>query len=312
MADITFTNPIYLWFFLSLPLLIVVHFYVLRYSRGHAIEFANFAALARVARAPVMSKNLTLLVMRILALSCIILAVSGTVVWYSGFTSEKDFVLAIDTSSSMLATDYEPNRLEVAKESALQFLENIPSTTNVGVVSFAGTAFVVLRPTDISLKVRGAINSVEIQPVGGTDISEAIVTSSNLVASEKKENAVILITDGRSNIGMQTFEAVNYANENHVSVFTIGIGTEEGGLLEGTESVVLSLDEDMLKEIAERTNAKYYRAKTVEELNKAYKEIANVSAQKVSLNLTIPLVLIALTISLLDWFLLNTKYKRIP
>lgn len=310
--EVIFNQPIYLWFFLSLPALIIVHFYTLRYAKGHALEFANFAALARVARTPVMSKNLTLLVIRMFTISCIILAVSGTVIWYSGLSSGKDFVLAIDTSSSMLATDYGSNRLEVAKDAALGFLENIPSKTKVGVVSFSGTAYVTQRPTDDTLKIKEAIKSVEIQTVGGTDIGEAIITSSNLVGSEEKGNAVILLTDGRSNIGVQPFEAVNYANDNHISVYTIGIGTEEGGILEGTESVVLTLDEPTLKDIASRTNAEYYRAKTVEELKDAYKEIANVSLQRISLNLTIPLVLIALITSLMDWFLVNTRHRRIP
>jgi len=310
--DLVFNSPVYLWFFLSLPALIVVHFYTLRYAKGHALEFANFAALARVARTPVLSKNITLLVMRMFTLSCIILAVSGAVFWYSGLSSGKDFVLAIDTSSSMLAADFEPNRLEVAKSSALEFLEKIPPKTKVGVVSFSGTAFVALRPSDDFFKVKQAVNSIEVQQVGGTDLGEAIVTSSNLVSSEEKENAVILLTDGRSNVGLQPFEAVNYANDNHVSVYTIGVGTEAGGLLEGTEHVVLTLDETTLKEIASRTNAQYFKAETVEELKDAYKEIANVSVQKISLELTMPLILIALLASLIDWFLINTKHRRIP
>lgn len=310
--NIVFNQPVYLWFFLSLPALIIVHFYTLRYAKGHALEFANFAALARVAKTPVLSKNLTLLVIRMFTLSCIILAVSGTIVWYSGMSTGKDFVLAIDASSSMLATDYEPTRLEVAKDTALKFLEKVPEKTRIGVVRFSGTAFVALRPTEDMLKVKDAIQSVEVQQVGGTDLGEAIITSSNLVSSEDKENSVILLTDGRSNIGIEPFEAINYANDNHVSIYAIGVGTEEGGLLEGTENVILSLDEPTLKEIATRTNGKYYRAKTVEELNKAYEEIANVTLQRVSLNLTPPLILIALLASLTDWFLVNIRHRRIP
>lgn len=310
--DLVFNHPVYLWFFLSLPALITVHFYTLRYAKGHALEFANFAALTRVAKTPVLSKNIVLLAIRMFTISCIILAVSGAVLWYSGLSSGKDFVLAIDTSSSMLATDYEPNRLEVAKSAALKFLENIPKRTKVGIVSFSGTAFVALRPTDNFLKVKDAIRSIEAQQVGGTDLGEAIVTSSNLVSSEEKENAAILLTDGRSNIGLQPFEAINYANDNHVSIYTIGIGTEAGGLLEGTEHVVLTLDEPTLREIASRTNANYYRAENVEELNKAYEEIADVSVQRISLELTMPLILVALLASLTDWFLVNTRYKRIP
>jgi len=312
MASVIFTHPVYLWFFLSLPVLIIIHFYSLRYARGHALEFANFAALARVAKTPVVSKNLTLLTMRMFTLSCVILAVSGTVVWYSGLSTGKDFVLAIDTSSSMLSTDYAPTRLESAKQAAITFLDEIPPNTKVGVVSFAGTAFISLRPTSDFSKVREAINALEVQKIGGTDLGEAIVTSSNLVSSEAKSNAVILLTDGRSNVGIEPFEAINYANDNHINIYTIGVGTVEGGLLEGSEKVVLSLDEDSLKEIASRTSGSYYSADTAEKLRSAYKEVANVSSQDVSFNMTIPLILVALIALLTDWFLVNTRYRRIP
>lgn len=309
--EVMFEHAIYLWFFLSLPLLIIVHFFTLRYAQGKSLEFANFAALARVARTPLLSKNLTLLVIRMFTLSCIVLAVAGTTIWYSGLAAQSDFVLALDTSSSMLADDYTPNRLGAAKKAATDFINGLPERTKVGLVSFAGTAFVLQRPTEDFLKLKDKIDTLEIQTVGGTDIGEAIITAANLISTEKEGNAVVLLTDGRSNVGIQPFEAANYANDNHVTLYTIGVGTEEGGAIEGT-SLVLSLDEESLKDMAARTGGQYFRAKTEEELKEAYEEITKASIKEISWTLTSSLILLALLASLLDWFLVNTRYRRIP
>src|SRR3989338_5430485 len=98
-----FTNPQYLWFFLSIPFLSIIHFVNLRYSKRKAIEFANFEALAKIKRRmekeqPLLSifqyKNLVPLTMRIISLTCLVLAVSGLVYTYRGEAPNFDFVLA--------------------------------------------------------------------------------------------------------------------------------------------------------------------------------------------------------------------------
>ncbi len=313
MAEIVINNPQYLWFFLCLPLLIIVHFYTLRYAKGYALEFANFAALARVAKTPILSKNITLLIARMISLSCIVLAISGTTIWFEGPSTGKDYVLAIDISSSMLAQDYYPTRLSVAKDAAKGFLDELPPRTKVGLVSFAGTSFILMKPTNKLEDVREAIDSIAVQKAGGTDLGEAIVTSTNVLSQSDKEQAIILLTDGRTNVGIQPFEAINYANAHHVNVYTIGVGTPKGGTIEGIKDVVvLSLDELTLKEIAEKTNGAYFKVENPEELKEAYRSIAKVTIQKQSIDLTLILIIVALVISLIDWFLLNTKYRRIP
>ncbi|MCK4520938.1 MAG: VWA domain-containing protein [Nanoarchaeota archaeon] len=311
--EITFTNPIYLWGLFSIPIFIIMHFITLKYIKGKALEFANFSALARVAKEPMISKNFGLLITRIFTLCCIILAVSGTIIWYYGESSDFDFVLAIDASSSMLADDYSPNRLEAAKNAANLFLDSAPSRAKIGVVSFAGTSYVEQRPiTDVS-KVRESLQTVSVKPIGGTDLGEAIITSSNLLLVEEKAKVVVLLTDGRSNVGISPGKAVEYANTNHITIHTIGMGTEEGGIFSGIGgNVTLRLDEETLKFIANGTGGNYYRAKTEKELSGAYNEIATSTKKKLSINLTMALMLLALFFLFVEWGLINTRYRRVP
>ncbi len=321
MAEITFSNPQFLWFFLSIPILFALHYISLKYIKRRALEFANFTALERVTKRPVLSKNYLLLLIRIGTLAFLILSVAGTTFWYFGQSSDFDFVLAIDASSSMLAGDFEPSRLSAAKETALEFVNSISSKVKIGVVSFAGTSYVEQRLTDDLSEVREVLGEINIKPIGGTDLGEAIITASNLLlAAEKKDdlfvseeeaNIIILITDGRSNVGVPIQEAIDYANTNHITVHTIGMGTEEGGIF-AEANVVLSLDEEELKNIASLTNGNYYKAIDGSSLKKAYSEIATSTRKKLSINLTIPLMLLALLSLFVDWGLINTKYSIIP
>lgn len=309
--EIIFKNPIYLWFLLSIPLLVISHFITLSKVRGRVLQFANFAAIARITGLQPQQKNLLLLFGRILILIFIVFAVSGAIFNYIGETSESDFVLAIDASSSMLANDLTPTRIDAAKESALLFIDSVPPKSKIALVSFAGTSFVKQTLNDDKGVLKETLNNIGIEPIGGTDLGDAITTATNLLLLSEKGRVIILLTDGRSNVGMSPLQAVEYTNENNVNIYTIGIGTEEGGMPQGI-NVTLTLDEETLKIIANETNGKYYRAKSKEEISNAYKEIAYASKRKLSVDLTPYLMLLALLTVFLDWGLVSTKYRRIP
>lgn len=316
---IVFTNPVYLWFLLSIPFLIVTHLFTLRYMRGSALKFSNFEAIARVSgeyklakpySGLVMNKNLFMLLLRVLTLLFVILSLSNMVLWYTGKSSEFDFVLAIDASSSMLATDLLPNRLEAAKNSANLFVDSVPGKVNVGVVSFAGVSFVEQRITENKNELKEKINKLATKSIGGTDLGGALVSSSNLLMTSDNPKVIILLTDGRSNVGLPTDNAISYLNENDIVVHTIGIGTEEGGSF-SLEGLISTLDEKTLKKIAQETNGRYFKAKDEEELDKAYTEIANMRETQLPLNLSFPLIVAALLLLFLEWVLVNTKYRII-
>jgi Ca-activated chloride channel family protein len=318
MITLSFTNPYYLWLLVSIPLLIITHIFVLNYLNRRAVKFANFEAIKRVTggkfelrNSRVISKNKFLLIIRIIVLIFLISSISGPVLWYSGEESNFDFVLAIDASSSMLADDFEPYRLDAARKASALFVEGLRTRANVGVVSFAGTSYVEQDLDNNIKETLETIRKIRIKKSGGTDIGGAIITSTNLLITGENSRVIILLTDGQSTVGTPIQDAVRYANQNFVSVNTIGIGTEEGGtFLRG--DLLSKIDEPALKEIAEKTGGKYYRAESQDALEQAFNEISKSSQTKIPVNLSMGLMMLALALLFIEWGMINTKYRTLP
>ena len=311
--EITFANPLYLWFLVAIPLMVLAHFLSLRFTRRKALKFANFPAIEYITGERIFSKNYVLLVMRLATLLLMILAVSGPVFWYEGKASDADFMLAVDSSGSMLAKDFEPSRLEAAKKAALAFTDSVTGKTSIGVVSFAGVSFIKQTPTDDVSRVRDALKNISVELVGGTAIGSAIISSVNLLTNPGRSRIIILLTDGQNNVGPAVDEAIDYANENHIAVYTIGIGTEAGGgFPEMNLSFVSKLDSETLRRIANATHGRYYEARNESGLAEAYKEIALSGTQKLSVNLSLVLLIAALILLFAEWGLVNTKYRTLP
>lgn len=298
--EIIFVRPIYLWLLLGLVLLILIHFYSARYARKKALKFANFEAIARVTGIPLLKSNISLLILRLITLLFIILALSGTILWYSGKVSDFNFVLALDASSSMLSNDFSPNRLEAAKLEAINFIDSIGGMVKMGVLSFSGTTFVEQELTTDKYKVKEAIKNLQIKTIGGTNLGGAIINAGNLLLIEDKPRVIILLTDGQSNVGVELGDAIAYANKNHITIHTIGVATEEGGSFGGLD-VVSRLDEESLRLIALNTEGNYYRAKDKASLAEAYKEISALSQQRISIDLSPILILFAMFLLFVEW-----------
>ena len=309
--EIIFANPQYLWFLITIPIIIVVHLLSLKSTRRRAFKFANFEAIERITGGEVLSKNIFLLFIRILILVLLAFALAGTTYFYTGPASNFDFVLAIDASNSMRTTDFDPNRIEVAKEAARTFIDTISHKNKIGLVSFSGTFDVKKDLADNFLEVKQALDDINAASTGGTALGDAIITSTNLLILSNRSKAIILLTDGQSNTGASIQDAIDYANLKLTSVYTIGIGTEEGGILPETEAV-LRLDEETLKLIAGLTEGAYFKATDKESLKEAYLKIASVTESKIGLPLTLPFMLIVLILLIVEWIMFNTKYRTIP
>lgn len=317
--DLTFNNPGYLWLLLSLPLLAITHFILLRYTKRKAMKFVNFEAMKRVSGVTLLTKNISILVLRLGILLFFILGVAGTTFWYYGEANENDFVIAIDASASMTTNDFEPSRLEAAKESAINFVDSLTTKTEIGVVSFAGIAFIEQLPTANLLKVKQEISEIDIMIAGGTDLSAAIITSTNILLNSRKGKTIILITDGSNTAGPFVDDiiqrGIDYAKKHHVVVHTIGIGTNESlvGFLPEELGVMSVFDTSALERIANETNGEFYKAENREEVNVAYENISEMSEKGfLSIDLSYTFLLIALIIVFIEWGLINTRFRALP
>jgi Ca-activated chloride channel family protein len=315
----TFDHPVYLWYLLSIPLLVVTHYAFLKYTRRRALKFANFQALKRVTDDKVVTKNHIILIVRAIIIVCLILAIAGTTLWYKGITNNNDFILAVDTSSSMTAQDFKPTRIGAAKNYLNTFVDNLNSQSNIGVISFSGVAFIEHMPSTNKNEIKTSISEITAAPVGGTDIAGAIITGVNMLIGSKNGKLMILLTDGSNTVSYFTKdpidEAIKYAKSNSVSVYTIGLGTVGGpiGYLPEYYNVSSVFDETPLQKIANETGATYYYAGNNQELDATYKDIlTNTKEAYIPIQMDLILALTALIVIFVEWGLISTRFRGLP
>jgi len=317
--QLMFENPVYLWYLASIPLLVMTHFLSLRAAKRKAMQFANFQTLKRVTGKRLVTKNILVLILRIIALSMLILAASGLRVWYLADQAENNYVIAIDVSSSMTAKDFDPNRLDIAKVYAKKFVDNLPSTSKVGIITFSGVSIVEQILSDDHIAAKSAIENIGVTKTGGTDISSALITGTNLLLAEpEKGHVIILFTDGSSTLGNYIDDsmnsAVDYLIEQQVVVHSIGIGSESGpiGYLPEWYNISAIYDAPNLVFISNQTQGMMIPASNDQDLEEAYIELLNQAEQGlVDFRLDLGLLMVGILLLFVEWGLINTRYRRI-
>ncbi|MBN1503372.1 VWA domain-containing protein [Candidatus Woesearchaeota archaeon] len=317
--EISFQSPYYLILLVSIPLLVITHYYSLKHTKRKAMKFANFEALKRVTGEHLITKNITLLIIRVLFLIVLVIGLARPVFWYRGKSNHNDFVIAIDMSASMTAEDVLPNRLEAAKESAKVFVDSLDSRTKLGLVAFAGVSFIESPLTIDINEVKRQIGNLDIMTAGGTDLGGALITSTNLLLSGDKAKSIILLTDGSDTSGFAVDENIDfgldYLRKSHITLYAIGIGTEQGdfGNLPEELEITYSYDEEELKNMAEATGGKFFEATNNEELLYAFSEINSLTEEgNLSIDLSVAFLTISLILIFIEWGMINTKFRAVP
>jgi Ca-activated chloride channel family protein len=192
----------------------------------------------------------------------------------------------------MRADDIEPSRMAAAKEAAVAFVENQPSTIKIGVVAFGDGALVVQPPTSVKTDVKAAIERLSSE--GGTSLGEGIMTSLGAISGKPivldqaalegdleavdigyfGSAVIVLLSDGENMARFDPLNAAQIAGNAGVRVFPIGVGSVGGATVEiDGYRVATSLNEPLLQEIATRTSATYFVAKDAASLVKIYDTI---------------------------------------
>lgn len=306
MALISFINPQYLLFLLLVPLFIFIHFFTLKSAKSTALKFANFPAISKIKGVDFFSKNFVVTTLSIIVLVLLVLSLSGMTFNTVINASSYSFVIALDSSTSMEADDFSPDRMSAAKEAALDFVDSTPIGTRIGVISFSGNALIEKEVVDDKSAVKNAIKDVVISDISGTDLYEAVITGTNLLKLEDAP-AIILLSDGQINVGAVTW-AINYANDNDVVVHTIGVGTEEGGI---TSFGLSKLDEDSLRSLAHNTDGEFFRAVDGEQLVSSFNNVIDKTPKKIGIDLSIYLLIVAILLFGLEYFLINSRYRNL-
>lgn len=292
MMNYEFAYPQYLW--LLVLLLPMIVWYVLREKRSHAdLQFSSlhvFRALKYKGRTGLRH---VLFACRLLVLTCFIAALARPQAsndWQS-YTSEGiDIMLALDVSTSMLAQDFTPDRLEAAKSVATDFILE-RSHDQIGLVVFAGESFTQCPLTTDKAVLVNLIREVKSGLIeDGTAIGMGLSTAVNrLKDSRGKSKVIILLTDGVNNRGaIAPATAAELAKTFGIRVYTIGVGTygeapypfqTRWGVQ--VQNVPVEIDEDILKRIAELTGGQYFRATDNNKLAQIYEEIDQLEKSKV-------------------------------
>lgn len=327
-----FASPKILWFLLLL--LPLVGYYIYRTRQGGASVVVSTTETVR--RAPRTFRYYLRhipFVLRCAALSLIVIAIARpqSAEHYTNTTTEGiDIVLAVDVSTSMLAKDFIPDRLSVAKEVASEFISD-RTGDRIGIVVFAGESFTQspLTTDQSSLQTMlGRITSGVIED--GTAIGNGLATSINrLRESDSKSKVVILLTDGVNNRGeISPLTAAKIAKDMGIKVYTIGIGKhgtapypvfDERGREVDVVNMKVEIDEKMLRNIASQTGGEYFRATDKKTLEAIYEQINTLEKSRVEVENRTTLheeylvfVLWALAALLLEFIINRVVLKRIP
>ncbi|MUU79432.1 vWA domain-containing protein [Winogradskyella endarachnes] len=287
LENIEFLNKEFFWLLLVLPLAIV--WYVFKHHKQTA-ELKMSTTQGFKSTSSFWSKfKHVLFALRLIALGLLILALARPrtvdVSTRTKTTSGIDIVMAIDVSASMLAKDLRPNRLDALKEVAADFIDGRPSD-RIGLVEYAGEAYTKTPITSDKSIVQRSLRDIKYNTIieTGTAIGMGLATSVNrLKDSRAKSKVIILLTDGVNNSGfIDPKIASELAVEYGIKVYTIGLGTNgmalspigfnnNGTFRYGRAQV--EIDETLLKQIAEETGGKYFRATNNDKLAQIYDEI---------------------------------------
>lgn len=202
-----------------------------------------------------------------------------------------DIILALDISSSMLATDLQPNRFESAKSVAQKFVGQ-RSNDNIGLVAFSGESLSLMPLTSDKASVVNAIENIKMGALNdGTAIGDGLASAINrLVSGQAKSKSIILLTDGTNNAGdVAPVTAAQIAKQKGIKIYTIGVGTN--GSIQimdpyGFSSTTMEtkIDEETLRNIAAITDGKYFRATDSRMLREVFAEIDSLEKTKLNVN----------------------------
>jgi Ca-activated chloride channel family protein len=327
---IELANPEYLWGLIALPLVILWYIYKRKFQQAR-LTISSTKGFEGV-RSNLARFQPLLFVFRICALALVLLALARpqTVDVSSRTKTNKgiDIVMAIDVSSSMLAQDLKPSRLNALKEVAADFIDD-RQNDRIGLVVYAGESYTKTPITSDKRIVKNALRSIRYDGVinDGTAIGMGLATAVNrLKDSRAKSKVIILLTDGVNNSGfIEPKIAAELAVEFQIKTYTIGLGSNGtakapiGVLPNGKFQYGLTkveIDEALLQSIADDTGGLYFRATDTKKLKDIYDEINKLEKTEVEefkyYNYEEKyrvLILIALGLLFMEWILKNTIFR---
>jgi Ca-activated chloride channel homolog len=306
-----FLWPQFLWLLLALPVLVLAYLQLLRRKKKLSVRYASLAMVKEAMGSGQQLRRHIPPALFLLSMAALIIASARPQAVVTLPSNQQTIILAMDVSGSMRAADVQPNRLVAAQTAAKAFINELPRTVKVGIVAFAGSAQVAQLPTTNHEDLITAIDRFQLQRATATGnaivISLATLFPDQGIDLESLQNggsrmrglsldnehkpvkelqpmapgsypnaAIIMLTDGQRTTGVDPLDAAKMAADRGVRVYTVGIGTVDGETI-GFEgwSMRVRLDEETLKQIAQKTSAEYFYAGTAHDLRKVYESLSS-------------------------------------
>lgn len=274
-----FLAPSRLWLLLLIPALVGLYAWMVQRKRSRTKQVGRTMLDLVIPRETPWRRHLAV-GLSILSLLTLTLAFAKPKDEVAVPRERATIVVTIDVSLSMMATDIEPNRIEAAKTGATTFVNSLPPKFNVSLVSFARTATTLVPPTLDRGAVTAAIAALQPQP--STAIGEGIYTSLAALAQVPPDpddaNAVVparivLLSDGKTQVGRPSDEAARAARDQKVPVYTIAYGTADGYIEVSGRKEPVPVDRAELTRVARISGGEDYTASSAGELRDVYKDI---------------------------------------
>ncbi len=327
----TWANPEYFWLLLVIPVLVIWYWFRHK-NHSPEIRFSSLKWFDQMAPSPKAWLVHGLFVLRLFAISLLIVALARP----QSVSSKQnihiegiDIVMAIDVSSSMLARDFQPDRLEAAKEVAQNFISGRPND-RVSLVVFSGEAFTQVPLTTDHNMIASLFEEIQSGMIeDGTAIGDGLATAvSRLKESQAISKVIILLTDGVNNSGsVDPLSAAEMAKLFGIRAYTIGVGSkgtapypvqDQWGRIR-MQQMEVQIDEELLQKIAAQTGGQYFRAENNKKLKEIYTEIDQLEKSKIDIQefkrkheRFLNIALLALAFFILEFILRYTFFKKIP
>ncbi|MAT58027.1 MAG: aerotolerance regulator BatA [Ignavibacteriae bacterium] len=292
--NVTFAYPYILFGLVIIPFMVFLYFFkwkkkipVINYSNTEIFNELKPTLKGRLKDVP--------FILRIIAIALLIIAAARPQTFSSGeniYTEGIDVAMVLDISGSMLAEDFKPNRLEAAKNVIDEFVSG-RTTDKIGLVIFAKESFTQCPLTIDYQVLRGLLTEIKSGMIeDGTAIGNAIANGVNrLKESSAKSKVLILLTDGVNNSGeIDPITAAQIARQFNIRIYTVGVGTVgqapypfDTPFGKRYQMVPVEIDEEVLKNVADITGGKYFRATGNKKLEEIYQEIDKLEKTKVEI-----------------------------
>lgn len=278
--NLTFEDPWRLLLLLLVPAVVALYLWASHRRGRRGLRFTTTALLQLVGGSRPQWR-------RHLAVAFSLASLAAAIVGWARPTTITDVpreratvVLVMDVSLSMEATDVRPSRLEAAVTEAVEFIDSVPATYNVALVTLSGNPAVVVPPTLDHGAVTRALAG--LQPQESTAIGDAVVTALRALEQAPRDpsrpdelapGAVVLLSDGENTIGTTAQQGARRAAEAGVPVHTIAYGTENGYVDLDGERVGVPPDTATLAQVADETGGRAFTADNARQLDRVYKDI---------------------------------------